>query len=95
MIDEIFKLLVGEGVAEFTERIRQSPVVPLVILGVLGMVSLSEATSEAMRSPNSSRICSTVVSVSSTVSCSAAAASNSWTFVIVATISTASIGWTI
>ena len=35
LIDKIFKLLVGEGVAEFTERIGQSPVVPLVLLAIL------------------------------------------------------------
>ena len=42
MIDELLKLLVGEGVAEFTERIGQSSVVPLVVLGVLGMEEVPE-----------------------------------------------------
>ena len=37
LIDEILKLPVGEGAAKFTERIRQSPVVPLVVFGVFGV----------------------------------------------------------
>ena len=37
LIDEIFKLLVGEGVAEFAEGCGQPPVVPLVVLGILGV----------------------------------------------------------
>ena len=42
MIDEIIKLLVGEGVAEFTECIRQSTVVPLVVFGVLSVEQVPE-----------------------------------------------------
>ena len=42
LIDELLKLLVGKGVAEFTKRICQSPVVPLVVFGVLGVEEIPE-----------------------------------------------------
>lgn len=43
MINEILKLLVGKGVVEFAERIRQSPVVPLVVFGVFGMEKVPQS----------------------------------------------------
>jgi hypothetical protein len=42
LIDELLKLLVGEGVAEFTERIGKSPIVPLVVFGILGVEEVPE-----------------------------------------------------
>ena len=41
-MDEIFKFLVGEGIAEFTECICQSSVVPLVVFGVFGVEKVPE-----------------------------------------------------
>ena len=37
LINESFKFIVCKGAAEFTERIRQPPVVSLVVFGVFGM----------------------------------------------------------
>ncbi len=58
-------------------------------------ISDSASTSSAMRLPNSRSTSLSVTSVSSTVSCRAAAARSSWSFVMVAAMETASIGWTI
>ena len=46
MVDESFEFLIGAGVFQFPECIGQAPVMPFVVLGVLGVKAVPKGVAQ-------------------------------------------------